>query len=88
LVAALGLLASGLVLAPPAGATGVTNSGFYDHQIIEYEANFGFQLPAPADKSLSRQPDPPATALWHLGPALNRLRVNGHHAFGRRRLSR
>jgi hypothetical protein len=41
LVAALGLLASGLVLAPPAGATGVTNSGFYDHQIIEYEATFG-----------------------------------------------
>src|SRR5579859_2708943 len=41
LVATLGLLGSALIFAPAAGATGVTNSGFYDHQIIEYEATFG-----------------------------------------------
>src|SRR5262252_399725 len=40
LVAPLVLLFSGFVFALPAGATGVTNSGFYDHQIIEYEATF------------------------------------------------
>jgi hypothetical protein len=35
------LLAAVFVFALPAGATGVRNSGFYDHQIIEYEATFG-----------------------------------------------
>ena len=35
------LLAAMFVFALPAGATGVRNSGFYDHQIIEYEATFG-----------------------------------------------
>jgi len=41
LVALLVLLVGGLGSALPAGATGVRNSGFYDHQIIEYEATFG-----------------------------------------------
>jgi len=40
LAAPLALLAAVFVLALPAGATGVRNSGFYDHQIIEYEATF------------------------------------------------
>ena len=40
LTAMLVLLVSGLAFALPAGATGVRNSGFYDHQIIEYEATF------------------------------------------------
>src|SRR6266849_6172215 len=40
LAAPLVLLAAVLVVAIPAGATGVRNSGFYDHQIIEYEATF------------------------------------------------
>jgi hypothetical protein len=40
LVAVLVLLVIGLGSALPAGATGVRNSGFYDHQIIEYEATF------------------------------------------------
>jgi hypothetical protein len=40
LAAPFALLAAVLVSAVPAGATGVMNSGFYDHQIIEYEATF------------------------------------------------
>ncbi len=40
LAAPLVLLAAVFVVAVPAGATGVRNSGFYDHQIIEYEATF------------------------------------------------
>ena len=40
LAAAFALLAAVFVFALPAGATGVRNSGFYDHQIIEYEATF------------------------------------------------
>jgi hypothetical protein len=41
LAAPFALLAAMFVFALPAGATGVRNSGFYDHQIIEYEATFG-----------------------------------------------
>src|SRR5260370_34794897 len=41
LAAPFAALAAVFVLALPAGATGVRNSGFYDHQIIEYEATFG-----------------------------------------------
>src|SRR6266849_8342854 len=41
LAAPLALLAAMFAFSLPAGATGVTNSGFYDHQIIEYEATFG-----------------------------------------------
>jgi len=41
LAAAVALLVAMSVSALPAGATGVRNSGFYDHQIIEYEATFG-----------------------------------------------
>jgi hypothetical protein len=41
LAAPFALLAAVFVFALPAGATGVRNSGFYDHQIIEYEATFG-----------------------------------------------
>src|SRR5712691_7400539 len=40
LAAAFALLAAVFVFALPAGATCVRNSGFYDHQIIEYEATF------------------------------------------------
>jgi len=40
LAAPFALLAAVFVFALPAGATGVRNSGFYDHQIIEYEATF------------------------------------------------
>jgi len=36
----LALFAALFVFALPAAATGVRNSGFYDHQIIEYEATF------------------------------------------------
>src|SRR5215471_984155 len=35
------LLVAAFAFAGPAAATGVRNSGFYDHQIIEYEATFG-----------------------------------------------
>src|SRR6266851_3537284 len=41
LAAAFALLAAMFAFSLPAGATGVRNSGFYDHQIIEYEATFG-----------------------------------------------
>jgi hypothetical protein len=41
LAAPFALLVAVFVFALPAGATGVRNSGFYDHQIIEYEATFG-----------------------------------------------
>jgi hypothetical protein len=40
LAAPLALFAALFVVALPAGATGVRNSGFYDHQLIEYEATF------------------------------------------------
>jgi hypothetical protein len=40
LAAPFALLAALFIFALPAGATGVRNSGFYDHQIIEYEATF------------------------------------------------
>src|SRR5713226_7778726 len=40
LAAPFALLAAVFVFALPAGATGVRNSWFYDHQIIEYEATF------------------------------------------------
>jgi len=38
--APLVLLAAAFVFVFPAAANGVRNSGFYDHQIIEYEATF------------------------------------------------
>ena len=40
LTAPFALVAALFVFVVPAGATGVRNSGFYDHQIIEYEATF------------------------------------------------
>ena len=54
LVAPLALLVTGMGFALPAGATGVTNSGFYDHQIIEYEATFGTSASPQAALQISK----------------------------------
>src|SRR5215472_18558975 len=54
LVALLVLLVSGLGFAGPAGASGVRNSGFYDHQIIEYEATFATAASPRAALQLSK----------------------------------
>jgi hypothetical protein len=54
LAAPFALLAAVFVFALPAGATGVRNSGFYDHQIIEYEATLATADSAQAALQISK----------------------------------